>query len=65
MSDTTNTHVLYSAKRKLVQPLSIESQLIYDKMGKELNDTIKWKKGKKVEKTQAKETCDQISKPIF
>ena len=35
------TNVLYDAKRKLVQLLLKESQLIYDKMGKELNDTIK------------------------
>ena len=34
-------NVLYDAERKLVQLLSKESQLIYDKMDKKLNDTIK------------------------
>ena len=32
---------LYDAERKLAQLLLKESQLMYDKMGKELNDTIK------------------------
>ena len=35
------TNVLYEAARKLVQLLLKESQLMYDKIDKELNDTIK------------------------
>ena len=35
------TNVLYKAEGKLVQLLLKESQLIYDKMDKELNNTIK------------------------
>ena len=35
------TNVLYKAEGKLVQLLLKESQLMYDKMVKELNDTIK------------------------
>ena len=35
------TNVLCNAERNLVQLLLKESQLIYDKMDKELNDTIK------------------------
>ena len=35
------TNVLYEAERKLVQLLLKESQLMYDKMDKELNGTIK------------------------
>ena len=35
------TNVLYKAERKLVQLLLKESQLMYDKMDKELNNTIK------------------------
>ena len=42
-------NVTYDAERDLVQFLLKESQLMYDKM----------------EKIQAKETCDQISKTIF
>ena len=34
-------NVLYKVERKLVQLLLKESQLMYDKMEKELNDTIK------------------------
>ena len=35
------TNVLYEAERKLVQLLVKESQLMYNKNDKELNDTIK------------------------
>ena len=35
------TNVLYNVEQKLVQLLLKESQLMYDKMDKELGDTIK------------------------